>query len=124
MKRILTEQEVEVIHFCHHDHCGYATSTAAIMMKISQRRVQQLLNSAERKAPQLFPILSTQQNRVKDFINDWGMTFEQIASELKISVHTVDSVVTTLKEKGVFIEKRKKTVPYQNFMDSQVKEKF
>lgn len=124
MKRILTQLEETAIHFCHHDLVGFTTDEAAKILGLSQRRVQQLLQSAEQKAPQLFPLLTRHQAAIKWLINEAGLTFEQVAGVLEISVNSVSNVVKTLKEKGVHIERRKKTAQYQNYMDGQIREKF
>ena len=124
MERILTKLEEAAICFCHHNHLGLNTDRAALIMGITQRRVQQLLQSAEQKAPQLFPILTKHQVEIRWLINEAGLTFEQVAEILEISASSVSSTVKVLKEKGVFIGRRKKTVQYQNWMDSQIKEKF
>ncbi len=125
MERILSEHEEWAIRLCHHDFAGMTTDTAAgTFMKVSQRRIQQLLRSAEQKAPQLFPILTKHQVEIRWLINDAGLTFEQVAETLRVSVNSVSNTVQLLKVKGVLIERRKKTVQYQNWHDSQIKEKF
>ena len=124
MKRILTKQEETAIRLSHHDFVGLTTDKAAEIMGVSQRRVQQLLQSAEQKAPQLFPILTKHQAEIKWLINEAGLTFEQVAEVLKVTPNSVSNTVKVLKEKDVYIERRKKTVQYQDWMDGQVKEKF
>ncbi len=124
VKRLLSKLEEQAIRNCHHDHCGLTTKEAAVVMGIGQRRVQQLLRNAKRKAPQLFPILTKRQTYIRSLINDYGCTFEEVARILFISIRTVDSTVNTLRKKGVLFGKRKQTVAYQDFMDSEIKEKY
>ena len=93
-------------------------------MGVSQRRIQQLLQNIEQKCPQLFPVLTKRQVEIQSLINDGGLTFEQIAQLLDISIHTVKSIVLTLKIKGVYLEKRRPTVSYQKWMDDKILEKF
>ena len=124
MNRIITPKEEQVIRLCHHDFAGLTTEQAAQQMGISRRRVQQLLQSAKHKAPQMFPILTAHQMEIRALINDGGLTFEQVAETLGISANTVSSIVETLKKAGVYLEKRKPTKSYCSWMDSQIKAKF
>ncbi len=124
MKRILTDHEEEAYRWCHQDFEGLATAEAAEKMGISQRRIQQLLRSVEQKCPQLFPILTKRQVEIQSLINDIGLTFEQIAQLLNISTRTVEGTVLALKVKGIYLEKRKPTLLYRKWMDSQIAEVF
>ena len=110
MKKILSDQEVQTIRLCHHDFDGLSIKQAALKMGLSQRRIQQLLQSAKRKAPQMFPILTPRQADVQYFISEYKYTYKQIAKELHISEQTVVKTVRTLREKGAYIEKRKPTI--------------
>lgn len=123
-KRILTETEETAYRFCHQDFEGLSKVNAAHAMNISVRRVQQLLASVEHKCPSLSHVLPPQQAKVQSLINDQGCTHEQIAIILEISESAVASTVQALRDKGVFLEKRKKTVRYEDHLDSQVKERF
>ena len=124
MKRILSKKEEQAFRLCHQDWEGMTTRDAAVAIGLSQRRVQQLLQSVEQKAPALFPILTKCQMVVRDCINENGFTFKQIAEVLCVSESNVDNIVKTLKKKGVILERRKPTVQYQDYMDNQVKERF
>lgn len=123
-KRTLTKQEITAYRWCHHYFKGLTTAEAGKRMGLSQRRVQQLLQSVKRKAPQLFPILTPQQVEVDILINEEGHTFEETAKALHISVPTVSNIVEAMKKKGVKFLRRKPTVSYQKYMDKQVVEKF
>ena len=124
MKRILTDHEEEAYRWCHQDFEGLATAEAAEEMGMSQRRIQQLLQSVEQKCPQLFPVLTKYQDAIKSLINDGGLTFEQIAQLLNVSKYTVKNIVSTLKAKGIYLEKRKPTLSYCKWMDGQIANKF
>ncbi len=123
-KRILTETEEAAYRYCHQDFWGLSKVETATNMQVTVRRVQQLLASVESKCPQLSRVLAPQQARVQSLINDQGCTYEQIAAILEISEAAVASTVQALKAKGVFLEKRKKTIQYQSHLDNQVREKF
>ena len=122
--RILTETEEAAYRFCHQDFDGRSKVDAATIMRISVRRVQQLLASVEKKCPSLSCVLPPQQYQVQNLINELGKTYEQIAVILSITEAAVASTVRALKDKGVFLEKRRKTVSYENYMDKQVTEQF
>lgn len=123
-KRILTETEEAAYRYCHQDFLGLSKVDTAFQIGVTVRRIQQLLASVEKKCPQLSRVLAPQQAKVQSLINDQGCTYEQIAAILEISVSAVASTVQALRDKGVFLEKRKRTVPYENHMDSQVREQF
>lgn len=53
-KRIITTTEETAYRLFHSDFHGLNTQEIAKVMGVSRRRVQQLLASVERKAPQLF----------------------------------------------------------------------
>lgn len=103
---------------------GLSKPGAAHAMNVTTRRVQQLLASVESKCPQLSRVLAPQQYRVQSLINDHGASFAQIALILDISESAVASTVRALREKGEFLERRKKTVRYENHMDASIKEQF
>lgn len=54
--RLLTKQEEQAFRLTHKDFLGLPTWDAASEMGISERRVQQLLASVKKKAPQLFAV--------------------------------------------------------------------
>lgn len=120
----LTLREIEAVRLCHHDFRGLSTIEAAKEMKISRQRICQLLKSAERKAPRLFPILTREQNKIYKLVTEQGLTHSQIADTLGITVGTVTQVISTIKAKGVIIVNHPKTVPYENWMDGEIREKF
>ena len=124
IERILTEQEERAYRLCSQDFKGLPKEVVAKRMGVSVRRVQQLLASVESKCPQLSHVLPPQQAKVQSLINDQGCTYEQIAQILNISISAVASTVQALRDKGVFLEKRHKTIPYENHLDSQVTETF
>lgn len=124
MNRNITPKQERAYRLCHHNFEGLKTSEAAKRMGISQRQVQQLLQEAKRKAPQLFPILTERQRQVQDYACENGFSFEQIAELLGVSEFIIAGIVRTLRKKGVYLEKRKPTVQYQNWMDNQKIEKF
>lgn len=124
MKRTLSQREEQALRLCHHEFEGMTTKLAAKAIGISQRRVQQLLQSIKLKAPQMFPILTKRQTDIRFWITEKGCTLEQTAGILLISRQTVAKTVETLRKKGVCLEKRKPTLQYQNYMDDKMVQKF
>lgn len=120
---MLTQQEQNVIRLCHHEFKGLSRKRAAKELGITESRVGQLLRSTKRKTPQLFPILTYDQNKIYRLVNQ-GWTHEKIAHKFNTTVITVNNIVAGLKRKGVVINKRPKTVRYEKWMDKQVVERF
>ncbi len=123
-KRLITEQEETAYRLCSQDFANLSKVEASKVMGVSVRRVQKLLANVQQKAPSLPIVLSRQQSVVQHCINDFGKTYEQTALILGITEAAVASTVKALKDKGVFLEKRKRTVPYEKHMDSHVRETF
>ena len=104
--RIISLDEESVYRLCHHDFGGLTTQDAAFLIGMSTRRINQLLESLEQKAPQLFPILTKKQVEIRDYINERGLNYGQIAHILGISINTIADTVTVLKRKGIRFRKR------------------
>ncbi len=123
--RVLTVHEEHVYRLIHHDFAGLTQEEAAELLNISQSEVSRTVSHLRDKAPQLFPILTRLQVHVRGFILEQGFTHQQIAEAMGTSEGTVDSIVATLKDKGVCFEKPiGKTVQYTEGMDGDVTEKF
>ena len=76
---MITEKEQQAYRLCHHDFAGLTVDQAANRMKVSARQVQKLLKSLEKKAPQLFPILSAKDKFIVESITEKGYTYAQIS---------------------------------------------
>lgn len=109
--RKITEREQMAYWYRHHDFKGFTVKRTAFIMGITQRRVNQLLQSLKQKAPQLFPILTKQQADVLYLITELGLTHEQVGWRLLISEEAVAGVVRTLRKKDMQIRRRSKMDP-------------
>ncbi len=122
MKRNLTEQEEQAIRLVHHDFGGLTIEEAATVMCLPCRFVKYLLESAQKKTPQLFPILNARQQFI---LAGWksGASHEDIAEVLGVEVRALERDITFLREHGHIYDKPKE-IPYAPHMDDQIWEKF
>lgn len=123
MKHTLTDQEARAIRLVHHDLMGLTHKDAAKQMDIGVRRLDSILQSARIKAPQLFPILTQNQNIVYKAIMDDGNDRQSIAFHSEWPIKKVDAIIAQLRKKGVSLTVPK-TVRYEPHMDGQVKRRF
>jgi len=99
-KRVLTLREEQAIRLCHHDFQGLTQTEAAMKLGVSQQRLSQLLQTAEKKAPQMFPILPPLEGRVYKMVVEVGAKYEEIAKLLGVDLEAVYNAVRELKNKG------------------------
>lgn len=124
-KNAITIQEVKAYRLCHHSFEGLSTGVAAVVMGLSQRRIEQLLCSLEVRAPQLFPILTVVQARDYHLYVVEGWTLREIAIDTGRHVSSVGRSIIVATKKGMpKPSKRNKLLRYEANMDTQVKEKF
>ena len=121
MKRILTKNEEQAIRLCHHDFDGKSVKEAAECMGRSRRAVQRLLCSAEKKAPQLFPIL-TPRHRAIIAMYDQHTSRKAICKGLSITAAVLAREVAFLRSHGFLFNRT--ADQYRPSMDADVKERF
>lgn len=121
MKRNLTINEEQAIRQCHHDFDGKGIPEAAVCMGRSVRAVQRLLNSAKKKAPQMFPIL-TPHHRAILTLYDENISRKATAKGLGITEAVLAREVAFLREKGFLFNRTPDQ--YRPLMDGDVKTKF
>lgn len=118
-------KEQEVYRLCHQDFAGKSTREAALIMGITQRRVQQLLASLKKKSPQLFPILTLIQARDYFLYVIDGWSLAGIAENTGRAVSTVQESIAAAIRKGMPSPPKKRgMLRYNKNMDSKVQEKF
>lgn len=122
--RILSETEELAIRLCHHDHGGESVEDAAVYMDMMfPHQVKRVLRRAEKKAPQLFPILFPIHRKVLMLYNELPrLTRGEMCVLLGVTIHKLERRVTFLREHG-FMTNRKPD-QYRPYMDSQVAEVF
>ena len=121
MKRNLTPDEETVIRLCHHEFGGESIETAAVYMGVEPLDVQEYLCTAEKKAPQMFPILWPQLRAIL-LMYDQHMSRKAIAVGLGISLATLKKKVTFLRKHGFLWDRLPDQ--YRPSMDGDVKEVF
>lgn len=120
--RVITEQEEQALRLVHHDFDGYPIDDVARVMGITPKKVKALLKSVERKAPQLFPILTPRQRTVLQ-LYDERLSRTIIAESLGITVTVLKKEVGFLREHGFLVSKAcERYVPGKH--DDQVVERF
>lgn len=123
LERKITKQQERAFRLCHHDFEGLTVKEAAKIMDITASAVYGLLAEVKRIAPQLFPILTPQQNAVKRLIVDMGQSYSECADELHYKMSAVVKTMEQLARMGIKPTKTK-VISYSSFMDNQIKEIF
>lgn len=121
-ERVITKQEERALRLCHHDFNGYPITDVARIMSITPKKVKALLKSVERKAPQLFPILTPRQRTILR-LYDECLSRDIIAESLGITIFALKQEVVFLRKHGFLVSKTcERYVPGKH--DALVKEKF
>ncbi len=123
---MLNEKEVKIYCLCHHSFSGLPVSGAAAIMNLTPRRIEQILNSVQAKAPQLFPILTRNQARDYHLYADEGWTLKQIADDTGRDTSNIHKSVLAAIAKGMPkpVTRSQRVLSYDKLMDRYVKEKF
>ena len=126
MLRKIIKNEETAYRFQHHNFGGLTTQETAKKMKISPRKVRQLLQSLKRKAPQLFPILTHRQHLIYELYMNIGLSTYKIAAYLNTPQSNIWNILNRLKKKGMFLSKSFKPiiVSYEKEMDEFIIHKF
>ena len=106
MQNRLNKQEALVVQACHHGLDALPAGEAAKKLDVSVRTIQRLLKSAEKKAPQLFPILSANQAQILHWYTVEGMSVSQIAMMKDVNESTVYATIAKLRDKKVLNDDR------------------
>ena len=124
MKRLITHKEEAVYRCRHHEFGSMTTKETAERLEISEATVRKIMRNLEKKFPQLFPVLTRDQVFLEYCIISLGLTHQEIAKLLGISKIALTARVMRLKAKGVFLERPKRSLQYENWQDKHVKQKF
>jgi DNA-binding NarL/FixJ family response regulator len=120
--RKITEQQEKAYRLVHHDFAGLSKEMAANLMKISVQAINRLLSEVKKAAPQLFPILTPEQAKVKR-IYDQGFSIDDIANQLNFKERRVQTILGQLRKLGA-IAFSPKIVSYRPHMDDEISERY
>ena len=124
---MITPNEEQAYRLCHHEFDGLTMSEAATRMGLRIHIVRRLLKSMERKAPQLFPILTKFQHAVYKLYAEYGCTQRAIAIALETTQSSIAATIKRMKAKGVTglaIDGTGDVVQYDSSMDVHIRRKF
>ena len=117
-KRRITVVEEKVYRMYTFEH--QSQGTIAIKLGCSKSTVSKTLTRLRKKAPQLFPVLTEEQEFIRLCINECGLTHQEIAYMLEIKKSTLHKIIRVIRQKGAYIEYPKKTLNYESWMDGKV----
>lgn len=121
---MISKSEETAYRLVSHDFAGLTVEEAAGKMKISKRQVQRLLHSLRKKSPQLFPILTPNQNLIRNLIIDNGLSYKEIGRVLNRSEKTIKNIVQRLQKKKISFPKPPQVQQYQPYLDGEIVRKF
>ncbi len=122
---MLNSTEVKIYRLCHHSFYGLSVIHAAIIMDLTPRRIEQILEGMEVKASQLFPILTPVQARNYHLYVDEGWTLREIMEHTGQDFRRVSESILAAIAKGMPPpSKKNRLLRYDETMDANVKERF
>lgn len=124
MNEKLTDKQIEAYKLCSGEFEGLSTVDAAKRMSITPQALNRLLKRAGAIHPELFPLLTAQENSAKAlFMAGWS--YEDIANKLQVSPNRVSQIIGSANEKrGTACGKPVKMLRYENWMDNQIRMRF
>lgn len=124
MKMILTEKQIRAYQLVSGEFEGLSTDEAAKRMKITPQAVNRLLKRAEKLCPQLFPLFTKQEAKVKIMLTK-GRSNTDIANQLGVSLSRVSQIIGSVCGKRNYDHTLPvKILRYEPHMDSQIRRKF
>lgn len=124
-QRLITERQEQIFRLRHHDFGGLTTKQVAAMLGVHPKNVSRHMWAMQKIAPQLFPILTRRQADVYHMFVNVGLEQAVIGSMLGISKSNVAKAIHRIKNKGMFVPRRRRHVLYMpRAHDHQIKQKF
>ena len=134
VKRNITEFVEQVLRCVHHEFSAMTQEEAAIELGVCPMKISRTLADMEERAKTckaigiMFPILTKHQFEIYNCIVGRGLTAKETADEMGLaSASTVNTIVATLRSKGMSIPRQcdmPKPTSYTPSMDQGVKEKY
>jgi len=100
MDNRLTKDEGLALHGVHHYGAARTISEVAADMRVSASTVRRLLESAKKKVPEMFPVLTTTQAEILHLYTVEGASAGQIAMMRTVSIGAVRKTLRKLREIG------------------------
>lgn len=101
MVRQVTKLEEQAYRLRHHDFEGLTMKETAERMDVSERTISRLLKNLKQKAPQLFPILTSQQFFIYNCYVGQGMTQQEIAKMLGKTRENITLMLQQMQDNGM-----------------------
>lgn len=125
MKRLITEQQEQILRACHCDFDGLTQAEAADKLGISQSTISNALKHIEEVMPDFFPILTKLEAQTYHLFMSEGWNVDEIAEYLDQSANAIYKTLRRTKDKGMFFTAtRGRVLQYESSMDVNVKEQF
>lgn len=125
MKRLISERQEQIYRMRHHNFDGLTTKQVAVMLGITTHSVARHMWEMQKIAPQLFPILTKRQADIYHMFVNVGLEQKVIGRVLGISKSCVGVLIYRIKNKGMFVPRRRRHVYYMpRAHDHQIVMKF
>jgi len=125
VKNALTKTEAQVIQHVHHGLMALSTEEASIRLGMRPDTVRYHLRNAEKKAPELFPILTRIQAEILHSYSVEGCTVAQLAIMREVSENTIREHLRKLRKKGVLNDdKPNRPCRFEDWMSDKVSHKW
>jgi len=123
MKKLPTEFQINVYKACHCQYDGLTISEAATRLGVLPAKVKQAIRAIRKITPVI--LLTKNEGHIRNFIHDFGLTHEQVARVMDMTVKNVERIVMNLRKKGIVSMPKPKTVQYNGtFADDKIVRKF
>ena len=124
-KRLITEQQEQILRACHHTFDGLTQAEAAEKLGIPQSVISDALNRIEKVMPQMFPILTRLEAERYHLYMVEGWSVDEIAEHFEVLPRSVYYALQRAKDKGMFFtDAKNRMLSYNPDMDIHVRKTF
>ena len=125
MKRLITEQQEQILRLVHHDFDGLTQTEAAQRLNVPQSAISNALKYIEEVMPDFFPILTKLEAQIYHHYMIEGWSVDEIAEHIGLTPNSVYKTLKRAKDKGMyFTETKGRVLSYNSNMDANVKKQF
>lgn len=101
MKRLISERKEQIYRMRHHEFRGLTCKETAKELGVTMHSVTRHMREMEKKAPQLFPILTRRQADVYHMFVNVGLKQTAIAEILGVTKSCIGVLIHRMRNKGV-----------------------